>query len=187
MLPQGSAQLVANILRDGYSVSENFLPPTSIRALADIAQTRARDGRLKAARMGKTLMADDSVRGDSIEWIDEQSSQEPVLAWLDALEGLRQTLNEQLFLNLFDFETHFAIYPPAAVYKKHLDRFSSGDQRRTMSFVLYLNQQWAHDHGGELAPTGGRLVLFESARFWHEVRPATRERLSITGWFRTRS
>jgi SM-20-related protein len=35
-------------------------------------------------------------------------------------------------------------------------------------------------------PEGGTLVCFLSDRFHHEVLPARRERLSVTGWF-TRS
>jgi len=35
-------------------------------------------------------------------------------------------------------------------------------------------------------PTGGTLVLFLSERFAHEVLPAKRERLSLTGWFKSR-
>jgi SM-20-related protein len=38
----------------------------------------------------------------------------------------------------------------------------------------------------DIAPIGGRLVLFKSSEFWHEVLPTTRERMSITGWLRTR-
>jgi SM-20-related protein len=35
-------------------------------------------------------------------------------------------------------------------------------------------------------PTGGCLVVFLSGEVPHEVLPATRERLSLTGWFRRR-
>jgi SM-20-related protein len=38
----------------------------------------------------------------------------------------------------------------------------------------------------DIAPIGGRLVLFKSSEFWHEVMPTTRERISLTGWFRAR-
>lgn len=38
----------------------------------------------------------------------------------------------------------------------------------------------------DILPMAGRLVLFLSGEFWHEVRPAKRERMSLTGWFRTR-
>ncbi|PIV89217.1 MAG: hypothetical protein COW48_01710, partial [Hydrogenophilales bacterium CG17_big_fil_post_rev_8_21_14_2_50_63_12] len=38
----------------------------------------------------------------------------------------------------------------------------------------------------EFLPAGGTLVVFLSYRFWHEVVPAKRQRLSLTGWFRRR-
>ena len=66
-----------------------------------------------------------------------------------------------------------------------------------LSVVLYLNEQWAEDDGGELRlfteptidvpPTGGKLVLFLSDSLEHQVLPTRRERLSLTGWFRRRS
>jgi len=37
----------------------------------------------------------------------------------------------------------------------------------------------------DIYPRDGRLVLFLSADFEHEVLPAARERLSVAGWFRT--
>jgi hypothetical protein len=38
----------------------------------------------------------------------------------------------------------------------------------------------------EIWPEGGTLVAFLSDRFEHEVLPARRQRLSLTGWFRQR-
>ena len=70
------------------------------------------------------------------------------------------------------------------------------------SSVLYLNEDWDETAGGalrlydgmnpiapyrDIAPIAGLLVLFLSADFDHEVLPATRERLSIAGWFRRRA
>jgi SM-20-related protein len=64
--------------------------------------------------------------------------------------------------------------------------------------VLYLNELWPAEQGGqlrlyldeertmEIMPRGGTLVAFLSDRFEHEVLPATRERLSLAGWFRRR-
>ena len=114
------------------------------------------------------------------------------------MDGLRQALNRGLYLGLEDFECHFALYPPGAFYQKHLDRFRD-DDRRTVSAVLYLNDDWQPQDGGELRlylpdgaerevpPLGGSLVLFLSSDFPHEVLPANRERLSLTGWFRRRA
>lgn len=67
-----------------------------------------------------------------------------------------------------------------------------------VSLVLYLNDAWLPEQGGELRlylderrhqdvlPLGGSLVCFLSGQLPHEVLPATRERLSLTGWFRRR-
>jgi SM-20-related protein len=113
---------------------------------------------------------------------------------------LRLALNRELQLGLFEYECHFARYAPGAFYRKHVDRFSR-DSRRRLSSILYLNPAWAAADGGalrlymertpesarvDIAPAGGTLVLFLSERFPHEVLPATRERLSLTGWFKTR-
>ncbi|MCO6705038.1 2OG-Fe(II) oxygenase, partial [Streptomyces sp. CHB9.2] len=38
----------------------------------------------------------------------------------------------------------------------------------------------------DVLPLGGSLVCFLSGQLPHEVLPATRERLSLTGWFRRR-
>jgi SM-20-related protein len=47
---------------------------------------------------------------------------------------------------------------------------------------MYLDESVEHD----VVPAGGCLVVFLSGEVPHEVLPATRERLSLTGWFRRR-
>jgi SM-20-related protein len=103
-------------------------------------------------------------------------------------------------LGLFELEAHLAVYPPGSFYRRHLDQFP-GVGERTVTTILYLNQDWIQPGGGQLRlytgpvdqrryeevlPLGGRLVTFLSARFLHEVLPARRDRLSITGWFKKR-
>ena len=66
--------------------------------------------------------------------------------------------------------------------------------------MCYLNAPgWPADAGGALLlhpltgepvsvlPEGGTLVVFRSDDLPHEVLPATRQRLSIAGWMRTRA
>ena len=67
-----------------------------------------------------------------------------------------------------------------------------------VSVVYYLNADWQPQDGGALRlylddgshrdvlPHAGRMVLFLSDRFEHEVLPATRERMSIACWMRRR-
>jgi SM-20-related protein len=89
------------------------------------------------------------------------------------------------------------MYPHGAFYLKHVDRFRD-DDRRMVSAVVYLNDGWLPEHGGQLRmyldndrvhdvqPIGGCLVVFLSGEVPHEVLPAARDRLSLTGWFRRR-
>lgn len=187
--------------RDGYSVRQGLVDADLVDALRLLAQHYQTNGRLVRAGTGKDRSRDNSVRSDSIAWLEPEGDERPVTQCLSLFDELRRALNQELFLNLHDVESHFAWYPPGAAYQKHLDQFSTGDQRRRISLVLYLNSDWLQADGGELrlylddgtdahvdiSPISGRLVLFESSRFWHEVRPSTRDRLSIAGWFRSRS
>jgi SM-20-related protein len=64
--------------------------------------------------------------------------------------------------------------------------------------VLYLNYGWQPDDGGEMLlyredeaepfarvlPDMGRIAVFLSEEFPHEVRAAQRDRYSIAGWYR---
>ena len=111
---------------------------------------------------------------------------------------MREALNRRLLLGMIELEAHYALYPPGAAYARHRDRFRD-DDARVLSTVLYLNADWREEDGGALRlylggdaknphldiyPNAGTLVLFLSAEFDHEVLPATRERLSVAGWFR---
>lgn len=134
------------------------------------------------------------IRGDEISWLDFSS--EPQRSLSEVLSEIQAHLNHHLFLGLWDWEAHFARYPVGASYRRHLDRFQD-DDRRSLSFVLYLNDSWSQSDGGKLVlqgrepvevlPIAGTLVLFWSDEVPHEVEAARRERLSIAGWFRRRA
>ena len=142
------------------------------------------------------------MRRDELSWLDISglvSSAETQL--VAKLEALRKELNRDLQLGLWELEAHHAIYPPGGFYRRHLDRFRD-DDARVVSIVLYLNEGWVSEDGGELAiyrapgdekpalivePRGGSLVCFLSDRIEHEVLEShRRERFSVAGWFRRR-
>lgn len=203
-------QIVQGIQQQGYAIVEDFMAATAVQALATQARTLKAEGSMHKASTGisKTLS---ELRGDFIQWIEAASANPIEQVYLDAMAELQQALNQAFYLGLFELESHFAIYPAGAGYHKHLDQFI-GKEERKITCILYLNDNWQSADGGQLRvyldkqnldnqnpnkhnhaqffdvlPTGGKLVVFVSSDFVHEVLPATRERMAITGWFRTRS
>ena len=186
----------------GWSVCDHFLAPTFVSQLAVELQDLWSANGFRPAGVGRggDFRVDSAIRCDQVHWFDPCSAAGARSVYLDTLDELRRVVNGTLFLGLFDFEGHFAVYPPGGYYRRHLDRFAgAGD--RALTCILYLNDGWEPEHGGqlrlytdpaheeryeEILPVGGRLVSFLSDRFPHEVLPATRDRLSVTGWFKQR-
>jgi SM-20-related protein len=192
------ARIVDDLAEQGWSLQPVFAPQTLTLELADECRKRAARGELIPASIGRGSGQEvrEGVRGDRIQWLDSGLS--PACdQYLALMDGLRQGLNRELYLGLDDYECHFAWYPPGAFYQKHLDRFRD-DDRRAVSAVFYLNPDWQAEQGGALRlyladettrdvqPQAGSLLVFLSADLPHEVLPASRERLSLTGWFRRR-
>lgn len=183
-------------------VVPDFIEPELISELRAECRRFVAKGALRAAAVGSGAdrQTRSDIRTDEIRWLEEADATPAQQRCLAHFEALRRALNRELQLGLFDFECHFSRYAPGALYRKHLDQFR-GDGRRRLSCVLYMNENWARQDGGELRlhldaagagkfedvlPVAGTLVLFLSERFAHEVLPAKRERLSLAGWFRTR-
>ena len=192
------SRIVDDLAEHGWSQQNVFLPSALTVELAQECRKRARAGELAPAAVGRGPAQEirEGIRGDRIQWIEPGESS-ACDAYLGVMDALREALNRGLFIGLEDFECHFAQYPPGSVYLRHLDRFRD-DDRRMVSAVLYLNDAWQADDGGELRmyleadrahdvqPVGGCLVVFLSGQVPHEVLPARRDRLSLTGWFRRR-
>lgn len=192
-------EAIAEQLQDvGYIVLDKpLLERLSSRLLA-----RCQDDdhqRFQAAQIGRGLGKKQigSLRGDAISWLDDRNNTDcAYLAWM---EELRIGLNEALYLGLFDYESHYAIYCAGAGYARHSDVLS-GRRNRMVSTVFYLNEGWQPNDGGELIlfesvgdtaiatinPTFGKMIIFLSESFPHEVLAARNTRRSIAGWFRVR-
>lgn len=192
------SNIVDELANHGWSRQPLFVPAALTRALAAECRQRSAEGELSPASVGRGIGQEvrETIRGDHIQWLEPGQSK-ACDRYLDIMEGLRQALNQGLYLGLEDFECHFALYPQGAFYRRHLDRFRD-DDRRAVSAVLYLNEEWQPEDGGQLRmfladgvehdvqPEAGTLVVFLSGDIPHEVLPAGRERLSLTGWFRRR-
>jgi len=154
---------------------------------------------------------------------------------IDDVKRLRMQLQASAtmalpYLEPFETELNYLLYPVGGHYKRHLDiprrqdsgwklqgraasaggSFCGGRTRRVISFILYLNRDWDHAHGGKLrvyaahdhanggptngptapsahvedvVPEGGTLVLLMSGDVEHMVRETRAERQCIVGWF----
>lgn len=189
-------QITGALQTPGYLVLDDALPTELVAGLQARVQSLA-PGQMTRAGVGRQhgYQHSAALRNDHIHWLDaEHPVEAEYLAWM---EQLRQGINRRLFLGLFDYECHFAVYQPGDYYKKHLDAFR-GNTNRVVTTVCYLNDDWQPADGGELVvyaehgeteltrvlPQAGRLVVFVSEQFPHEVLPAQRPRHSIAGWFR---
>lgn len=197
-LPFSYDAIVDALVDKGYIIVDDFLSQELTQALRDEVNELNSHGihRAGVGRGGK-LQVNDDIRSDKTHWLDGSTdAQQRLLAQCD---GLRNEVNRHLFMGLYDYEAHFAVYEPGSFYQKHLDAFK-GRSNRVLTNVIYLNDEWHDDWGGELAvydevdeliervlPKGGRAIFFLSERFPHEVLKTKKQRLSIAGWYRINS
>jgi len=192
------ARITEALRHQGYIILNDVFSVEQLQSLfIDIKKTDS--GYFHQAGIGREqeYQLNQFVRRDRIRWLD--MNYQPTQFYLEWAEQLRQHLNRELFLGLFDYESHYAHFPKGAFYKKHLDAFQVNSSRR-LSSVLYLNPAWQPGDGGELVmyatddsdntvlesilPTFGKMVLFLSEEFPHEVLPTRCSRYSLTGWYR---
>lgn len=193
------ANIIDDLVERGWSIQPGFVSQSLTMQLASECRARHAAGEMAPAGIGRGdgKLVNESIRSDSILWLEPGQSEACDL-YLQAIDELRLTLNQELFLGLEDAECHFAVYSPGGYYQRHLDRFRD-DDRRTVTVVLYLNDaDWCEEDGGALRmylpegerdvlPLGGTLVCFMSDQIPHEVLPARRPRLALTGWIRRRA
>lgn len=188
--------IASDILSSGFSIQPLGLPYDLATKLQSRAQSLNQE-QYNPAGVGREeqFSHNQFVRSDSIHWLDGKDEAEQ--EWYNWVDELKSYLNQKLLLGLFSFESHFAWYQPGQFYKRHLDAFQ-GEANRILSVVVYLNDDWQLSDGGELVlyknehdlegtkvlPRFATVATFLSEEFPHEVLPATRDRLSIAGWFR---
>lgn len=194
-----SDQLALQLAKHHWAVVECFLPLERIAALRGEAETLEREGRFRTAGIGREALERQDVRGDLILWLEDGNAPDAGRLLRHELEALRYAINAATYLGLYEFEGHYASYPPGTGYARHVDRFRDGGER-VVSLVLYLNDDWTAEDGGELClypsptegavriePRGGTLVCFLSEEISHEVLPVRRTRRSLTGWYKRRA
>ncbi|MFH0287068.1 2OG-Fe(II) oxygenase [Vibrio owensii] len=185
-------KLIDALSTHGYYIWDDFISQEEVAELRDCIPDD-----WKKARIGRNddVTRIETIRSDKIQWLKRDMGA-PVASFLDKMEEIRLEANRYFFLGLFEYEAHFAKYEKGDFYQKHLDCFK-GNENRRLTTVFYMNESWSEEDAGELVvydlndneiatipPRSGRLFVFLSEQFPHEVLPTNAERFSIAGWFR---
>ena len=198
--PVDFSSLIEGLVENHWFVAENYLPASLCLGLREELLELQQQDLLTAAGIGRGRehQLARRIRGDFTHWLDGSSLiQQEFLA---LMRELKTELNRELFLGLFEYESHYALYPPGAFYQKHLDAFR-GRSNRVVTTVLYLNPEWQPEDAGQMRlydpytdqplmdvpPRLGTLVCFLSEALPHEVLATHKQRASIAGWFRINS
>lgn len=196
-------EVINDLMTQKYSVVDDFFSPEEIQTLRNSLLSKYEEDQFKKAAIGSKTneLIVRSIRGDFILWMDEKAQEEAEKLFFSRINEFANYLNKTCFLGILHKEFHYALYPEGTFYKRHLDTFQN-DDRRKLSIALYLNRpNWQPEDGGalaiylqdgeqektiEISPIQGRMVIFESQELEHEVKTANQNRLSITGWLKTR-
>ncbi len=200
MLSQTDLDSICSALKTtGYIILPKLLPDTLTAELQQHIQILA--PQFQTAGIGRQQQhhVNQTIRSDRTQWLQGNDLAEQ--NYLSCMAQLQTALNRHLFLGLSDYECHFAHYTSGSYYQRHQDAFA-GKSNRIVTTLLYLNKNWQADMGGELLiypneseensftaiervlPYYGKMVIFMSDQFPHEVLASSQDRYSIAGWFR---
>lgn len=197
LTPEVLDQLLDSLVEKGWFEWPNAVTDALCKSLLTEVVSYDVEDKLQRAGIGRGIgkQINRQIRCDRTRWLDGSTASQR--AYQQQMSELKQALNRELFMGLFEYECHFALYKKGGFYKKHLDSFR-GRANRMLTTVLYLNPDWQADWGGELVvysedssqilakitPEMGKMVIFMSEQIPHEVLPTQHPRVSVAGWFR---
>ena len=213
----------------GYVVIPNFISDEMVSNLAkDVSDLRSKN-KFQIAKIGQdsTNTLNKNIRVAETCFLGEGKLSDVPSPARDglyaALDSARNSLSGNTRLDEQDWQTGevskgapaldreltemlYAYYPSGGFYRRHRDAVpGSASLLRCYSLLLYLNQGWKKEDGGELRmhfdsggdflpegetpnfldiePKAGTLVLFKSDKVPHEVLDTYSERLAVVGWY----
>lgn len=195
----GIDKIIDDLVQFGFSADSEFIPISILQALHDEAHQRLTQFQnAQIGKKGEELLRSD-IRNDKTLWFERASLSSAQSDYWGMVDELRSSINAALYLNLRNFECHYAYYEAGGFYQKHLDQFANTGHRK-ITTLSYLNRAWDTNWGGQLLiydpanpeqvikqvePIISTFVCFLSEQIYHEVLPSKAPRLSIAGWLRT--
>lgn len=189
--------LISSFLKDEIGLSDDFLGTVLSKQLQGNLLQLLQKKQFKAAGIGhkKDFIKDKLIRSDLIYWLDRKHNDAHENTFFNLMDRFVQYLNQTCYTGITSYEFHYAFYDKGSFYKKHLDQFKNNNSRM-YSMIMYLNEDWQPNDGGELcvypfgkaqiiSPLNGKCVFFKSDQLEHEVLLSHQPRMSITGWLKS--
>lgn len=190
-------ELITGFLEERVGVSNQFLSEDLALGLRSNLLQLSDAEELELAGIGNDHLHELNVRirRDKIFWLDKMNDDPQELVFFELIDNFVEYLNKTCFTGIKSYEFHYALYEEGAFYKRHLDQFKTNDGR-AFSMIMYLNEGWKEENGGELklyretefqiiSPTNQKCVFFKSDEIEHEVLLSHFPRMSVTGWLKT--
>ncbi|WP_219222609.1 2OG-Fe(II) oxygenase [Pedobacter antarcticus] len=189
--------LIDGFITDQVGISTEFFPILLAKGLRDNILQLKTDDLLKDAGTGNAQISnkDKLVRSDQIHWLDRSHENISEQQFFILMDKFILYLNSTCYTGITGYEFHYTLYEKGSFYKTHLDQFNN-NQSRKYSMIIYLNENWIPEDGGELcihhpekeqqliSPDNRKGVFFKSNELPHEVLISHRSRMSITGWLK---
>lgn len=188
--------LVNRYLETKVGLADSFLTPEHTASLRENVVRLFNQNEMHPAGVGNgaKLYKDPTNRGDKIFWLDRKHKSPAENAFLDIIDSFVEFLNRTCYAGITGYEFHYALYDTGTFYRRHIDQFRT-DKGREFTIIVYLNENWNGENGGELCiytpekelqitPDSGRCVFFKSSELEHEVLISRAPRMSLTGWLK---
>ena len=184
----------------------NFIEPEFVESLLGDISTLRRAGSFKVANIGNDKTLNEEIRVSESFFLsgsNTHTNNEARKTLFGVLDAMQDDLGQnEPMLDKSTMEASYVYYSNGGFYKRHIDAVpNSVSILRRYSFLLYLNQKWEEEDGGQLRvfegdsthtqtrnfydikPEAGTLVIFPSDSVQHEVLQSKKERLVVVGWF----
>ena len=189
--------LIDSFIQDKVGIADDFLSKILSAHLKENLIALYANKQLLLAGTGNLtgLTHDKLTRSDKIYWLDREHNNVHENSFFELMDSFVKYLNSSCYTGITGYEFHYTLYEKGSFYKRHLDQFRN-NKSREYSMIMYLNDNWQQQDGGELcvfhsdhlqtiAPRNGKCVFFKSSELEHEVLLTQQPRLSITGWLKT--
>lgn len=191
--------LIESFIENKIGIAENFLSESLASHLKENLNALYAKKQMQLSGTGNELhvLHNNLIRSDKIHWLDRNHNNIYENEFFDLMDKFVDHLNSTCYTGITGYEFHYTLYEQGSFYKKHIDQFRN-DNSRQYSMIMYLNDNWQEEDGGQLcihnnahmqniSPTNGKSVFFKSSQLEHEVLLTNKARLSITGWLKISS